>query len=120
MARATVTAIAAAPLLLFATPADARPYLLSIHGIALAPSESVQSFSLDTWGVAFRAVCHIPPDWEITVRGAGIGGRLAGEAGHGTVYLRRRNLGELNALALIDLDGPVLLKARGPVPPTFE
>ena len=107
-------------LLLLTSPTCARTYLLSIDAIRLATDERVETFSLETWGVTFKSVCHVPDDWEITVRGAGIGGLLSGEAGHGVVYLSRTDLPKLKDLALVELSGGIQRARQGTVPPTFH
>lgn len=85
-----------------------RTYLASITGIALGPNQYVDRFTLDTWGVAFVAVCHFPFGWEIRAgRMASLDGVLAGQASHGVTFLNRARLGELHRLALIRIDGPV-------------
>jgi len=84
-----------------------RTYLVSIEGVRLHEGEGVRSFELRKWGVVYRAVCHVPYDWEITAGSVGPGGKLAGEAGHGTSMVRAGDNKTLRALALVELDGPV-------------
>jgi hypothetical protein len=110
---------ASAALIALAVPAEARSYLLSIGGVHLAPDRSVESFDLNTWGVRFKAVCRIPRDWEISAWGAGIAGKMSGQAMHGTVYIRAGNWDRLTALALVELSDPVQRTRKGNVPATF-
>jgi hypothetical protein len=111
--------IAAAAIALLPGPALAKSYLLSLRGISLRADESIERFSLKTWGVEIKAVCHIPADWEITAGQFGPLGRIAGEAGHGATELRRNGLTELQGLAIVELSGPVQLRQQGSVPATF-
>ncbi|WBY09480.1 hypothetical protein PIB19_09330 [Sphingomonas sp. 7/4-4] len=37
-----------------------RSYLLSIGRIPLNATESIEAFSIKTWGVEFKSVCSIP------------------------------------------------------------
>ncbi len=46
--------------------AETRRVLLSVDGLHLRPMESIRAFHIETWGVEFLAVCHVPPSWEIT------------------------------------------------------
>lgn len=102
-----------------ATAASARTYLASIEGVSLRPDESISSFTLKTWGIRIKAICHIPADWEITAGRFGPLGRIAGQAGHGASELRSRDLGQLRRLALIEMSGPLSRKGHGSVPATF-
>ena len=103
-----------------ATPAAAaHTYLASIEGVSLSPDESVPSFTVKTWGVEIKAICHIPDDWEITGGRYGPLGRIAGQAGHGATALRTRDLHQLRGLALVELSGPVAARGHGSVPATF-
>lgn len=95
---------AAAP----AVAEEERTYIASVAGIALGPSEYVDGFTVDTWGVRVLAVCRIPPGWEIRAgRAASLDGVIAGRASHGVTFLNRARLSQLEGLALIRLDGPV-------------
>jgi hypothetical protein len=116
-----------APLFLFASaaaPVDhPRDYLASIR-IDLKDDEYVDRFSIDTWGVTFKAVCHIPPGWRIKAGGsAAPDGIIAGEASHGVTFLDRKRIGQLRGLVLLTLYGPVqrdeVKDGDGVVPATF-
>jgi hypothetical protein len=50
-----------------AAPACAgiRRVLLSVDELPLPTSESIRAFHIETWGVEFLAVCHLPPSWEL-------------------------------------------------------
>jgi hypothetical protein len=98
-----------------------RTYLASVTGIALGPNEYVDAFAVNTWGVDFIAVCHIPPGWEVRAgRRASPDGVLAGRASHGVTFLGRAHLSQLGGLALIRLPGPVQRTRIGDVPATFS
>ncbi len=104
-----------------------KTYLASITGIKLGPNEFVDEFSIDTWGVRHRAVCHFPPGWFINAgSSANPTGEIKGQATMGVTYLDRKRLSELNGLALITLDGPIQQKDAGHdggpvfVPATFK
>lgn len=102
-----------------------RTYLASVEGIALGPQESLADFELNTWGVRFRAVCRIPSGWRIEAGGnATPEGSLKGQGTHGTTWLNRKDIGELQNLVLVTLYGPVQpIDARvqnGIVPATFK
>ena len=104
-------------------PDPPRSYIASLAAIELKSGEAVSGFSLNTWGVEFKAVCNIPLDWEVTVGAFGPGGKLAGSAGHGASWMRAKDLTRLHALVLIELSGPVQRHDRrngtGVVPATF-
>jgi len=94
-----------------AAGAAPRTYLASIQGIALSPNEYVTSFYIESWGVKYRAVCHIPPGWTMKAGGtASFDGGFAGEGAHSISYLDRAHLHELANLVLITLDDPVQRK----------
>ena len=105
-------------------PEKIGTYLASISGIRLNPGESIDAFTLNTWGVDFRAVCNIPNDWEITAGSHGPEGRLVGAAGHGASQLRTQDLSRMRGLVLIQLLGDVqkvdLRDRTGVVPATFQ
>jgi hypothetical protein len=48
------------------TEAEVRRVLLTVEGLDLSPAESIRAFHIETWGVEFLAVCHVPPSWELT------------------------------------------------------
>ena len=104
-----------------------KTYLASITGIRLGKNEYVDGFSIDTWGVIERAVCHFPPGWNIDAgSSADPSGQIKGEGSLGVTYLDRTRLSELNELVLITLVDPVQVKDighdGGPVfiPATFK
>jgi hypothetical protein len=39
--------------------------LLSVEGLGLPENETIIAYNISTWGVAFLAVCKVPPSWEI-------------------------------------------------------
>jgi hypothetical protein len=85
-----------------AAPADhPRSYLLSIERIPLTAkaSESIMAFSITTWGVQFRSVCHIPAGWRIKAgNSASPDGEIEGAAAKGSLGFSeeaQRNLRDL-------------------------
>src|SRR4051794_35617938 len=92
-----------------AAPVDhPKTYLASLR-IPLRQGRSVESFSIRTWGVRFKAVCHIPYGWRIKAgNGASPDGDLEGEGSQGITWLNRRAVaaGELKNLVLLTLLGP--------------
>jgi hypothetical protein len=90
-------------------PADhPRSYVASISGIALGPNESIDQFKIDTWGVEFQAVCHIPGGWWIEAGGSATpGGSLSGRGSLGATWLDRTALHQLRNLVLVTLYAPV-------------
>jgi hypothetical protein len=119
------------PLALFtlgAAPADQpKSYLLSIVRLPVGAraAESIEAFSISTWGVQFRSVCHIPPGWRIKA-GSSLtpNGELSGSGSQGVTWFRQSNPKELEALVLITLYAPVQRDAIGSpdngVPATFK
>ena len=119
-------------LLLFALAAAAqaqqggsRTFLLSIDALQIGPQESLIEFELDTWGVRFRAVCHIPHGWRVEAGGnATPAGRLVGRATHGVTQLSQERLHELRNLVLVDISGAVRFTdtpvENGVIPATFK
>jgi hypothetical protein len=95
-------------------------YLASISGVPLRADEGIDKFEIETWGVDFKAVCHIPFDWEITAGSFGPGGRLSGIAGHGASWLRSRDVKKLHALVLVRLVAPVRKMRFGTGPVSFR
>ena len=100
---------------------EPQRYLASITGFELRDGEGIDAFSIDTWGVTIKAVCHVPGagDWEIFAGRFGTVGRIDGQAGHGTSWIRAGHTDELHDLVLIELSGPVQPRKIGNVPPTF-
>jgi len=98
-----------------AAPVDhSKTYLASITGIKLGANEYVDGFSIATWGVIDRAVCHFPPGWSINAgSSADPTGAIEGQGSLGVAYLDRKRLSELSGLMLITLDGPVQKKDIG-------
>ena len=100
-------------------------FLLSIDALQIGPQESLTELEMDTWGVRFRAVCHIPQGWRVEAGGnATPEGRLIGRATHGVTRLGRDRLHELRNLVLVDIDGAVrmtdTLVENGVIPATFK
>lgn len=101
-----------------AVPAGATQ-LLSLQDFPVGPNEYVEAFSIDTFGVLPRAVCHIPYGWIVTagVDGTPVGS-LSGQAGHGANALNTAGLEQLKQLFLID-DLNRIETARPEHPATF-
>jgi hypothetical protein len=53
--------------LIQASPAtsEIRRALLSVEGLKVGTTESIRAFHIETWGVEFLAVCHVPPSWAL-------------------------------------------------------
>lgn len=109
-------------LLLGAAPADQpRSYLLSIGWIPIKPMESVEEFSIKTWGVEFRAVCSIPGGWRIKAgNSATPDGELDGEGSQGATWFNESSPKELRAFVLVTLYAPVQKHDSGLIPATFK
>jgi hypothetical protein len=45
--------------------ADVRRALLSVDGLGVPAGKSIYAYRIGTWGVAFLAVCTVPPGWEL-------------------------------------------------------
>lgn len=86
----------------------ARTYLVSVVDLPLGRDGALESFSIDTWGVEFVAVCKIPSGWRIKA-GSSLtpSGTLAGEGSQGITWFRDRNPEELRELVLVRLTGEV-------------
>jgi hypothetical protein len=120
----------ALPLLLLmvaqAPPVDhPRTYLASVVGFPLKQDESVESFSIETWGVTFGAVCRIPPGWRITAgNSATPDGVLAGEGSHGATWFSQSSPKALSGFVLVTLYAPVqeqdIVWSHGKIPATFS
>lgn len=83
-----------------------KTYLASLTNLPLRSDERLESFSIETWGVTFNAVCQIPAGWRIKAGGsAAPDGVVEGESTQGTT-----RLGDVTAL-----EGLVLLTVHGPV-----
>jgi hypothetical protein len=94
-----------AALLAVSAPVDhPRTYLLSIVGIPLRAGQSMESFSIATWGVEFKSVCRIPGGWRIKAgNSATPDGVLEGEGSQGATWFNRRSPAELRAFVLVTL-----------------
>jgi hypothetical protein len=92
-----------------AAPADhPRTYLVSIVGVPLKAGESMESFSIATYGVEFKAICNIPGGWRIKAgSSATLEGVLEGEGSVGATWFNRSSPNELRYLALVALYAPV-------------
>jgi hypothetical protein len=104
----------------------ARTYLASIVELPVGRNEQVRSFSFETWGVVFDAVCHIPPGWRIKAGSSATpNGVLEGDGSQGATWFNRGSPGGLADLILLRLSGPVQRRNRhdgrgGLVPATFN
>jgi hypothetical protein len=94
-------------LLLASVPASVdhpHTYLISIGDIPLKDTESIEAFSVDTWGVEFRAVCHIPGGWRIKAGNSSTpDGELSGEGSQGATWFNQSNPEELHNFVLVTL-----------------
>jgi hypothetical protein len=79
--------------------ADVTRALLSIDDQSIPKDEFITAFKIDTWGVGFLAVCHLPPSWEIkSEKYEDPAGLLSGRSDtHG------EQLKELRTLFLVDV-----------------
>jgi hypothetical protein len=109
-----------------ATPADQpQSYLLSISNIPLRSTESIEGFSIKTWGVQFGAVCRIPDGWRIKAgNSATPDGELSGEGSQGATWFNRSSPPELRSFVLVTLVAPVqradIRSGSGVIPATFK
>lgn len=102
-------------------PDQPRSYLLSLVSIPLKRTESIEAFSIQTWGVEFKSVCKIPAGWRIKAGGSATPeGVLEGTGSQGATWFSNVSPKELHALVLVTLDGAVLGKDVGAVPATFK
>ena len=107
-------------------PADhPRTYVASIVGFPLKPDESVESFSFETWGVTFRAVCRVPPGWRIKAGGSATpDGVLEGEGSHGATWFHQSSPEALSKFVLVTLYAPLqerdIVAGDGKIPATFS
>ena len=113
-------------LLIGAAPADhPRSYLLSIGRIQLVDTESIEAFSIKTWGVEFRSVCRIPGGWRIKAgNSATPDGELEGEGSQGATWFNESSPKELQTFVLVTLYAPVQREDIGlpdnGIPATFK
>jgi hypothetical protein len=79
--------------------AEVRRVLLSVDGLNLPATETIRAFHIETWGVEFLAVCHLPPSWELkSEKFEDPEGWLDGKADtHG------ESLGKLSDMYLVDV-----------------
>jgi len=109
-----------------AAPVDhPRTYLLSIGRIPLKDTESIEAFSLKTWGVEFRSVCSIPGGWRIKAGSSATpNGDLEGEGSQGATWFNNRSPRELHNFVFVTLNAPVQRADTGSpgngVPATFK
>lgn len=109
-------------LLVGAAPVDqSTSYLLTLGHIPITDMESIEAFSIQTWGVTFKSVCHIPGGWRIKAgNSATPEGELDGEGSQGATWFSQSSPDELSAFVLVELTGPVQRNDSGPVPATFK
>lgn len=87
-----------------APPDHPRTYLASIVNIPLRQGESIESFSIATWGVEFTSICKIPSGWRLKAgRSATPDGVLEGEGSQGATWFNRSSPTELRNIVLITL-----------------
>jgi hypothetical protein len=85
-----------------------RSYLASVAAFPLKPGESIERFSIATWGVGFKAVCKIPSGWRIKAGSSATpDGILEGSGSLGATWFTRANPPELRNFVLITLYGTV-------------
>lgn len=83
---------------------EPRTYLLSLADVPLKDGESIASFAIETWGVAFQTVCRIPLGWRITAGSSATpDGTLAGEGSHGATFFGDSSPKELRDFVLVSL-----------------
>lgn len=109
-----------------AAPADhPRSYLLSIGRIPLKNTESIEAFSIRTWGVEFRSVCRIPGGWRIKAgNSATPNGEVEGTGSQGATWFSQSSPNELRAFVLVTIYAPVQREDIGSpdngIPATFR
>jgi hypothetical protein len=98
-----------------------RTYLLSVERIPLHAGDRIEGFSFLTWGVEFKAVCHLPVGWTVKAGGSLTPeGVLEGEGSLGSTWFMQGSPHELTRLALVVLYDPVQKVDSGIVPATFK
>ena len=119
------------PLVLTLLAAGAAPvsrpmtYLVSLEAISIKNTEDIKSFSVETWGVRVKSVCHIPAGWWIKAGSSATpDGVLAGEGSQGATWFDTSSPSELRSLALVEVSGPIRWadekSGTGTVPATFK
>jgi hypothetical protein len=109
-----------------AAPVDhPRTYLLSIGRIPLNHTESIEAFSIKTWGVEFKSVCSIPSGWRIRAGSSATSdGDLQGEGSQGATWFNTASPKELRNFVLVALYAPVqhadIGSSDNGVPATFK
>ena len=59
-----------------------RTFLLSVDHLFVGADETVTELEIQTWGVSFRAICHLPHGWRVEAGGnATPEGNLAADEG---------------------------------------
>lgn len=112
--------------LVTSAPADhPRTYLASVVRIPLRRDEALEAFTFETWGVTFKAVCHIPPGWSIKAGGSLTpNGVFEGEGSQGVSWYREASPKDFRALVLVELYSPVqrrdIHQHDGIIPATFK
>ena len=101
----------AASLLALASPAQFNPprtYLASLTAIPMDRRSRIDTFSFDTFGVVFKAVCRIPSGWRIRAgANATLDGVFEGQASQGATWLDARSLKGRGPLLLVTLSSPL-------------
>jgi hypothetical protein len=88
-----------------------QTFLASFDAIPLGPNESIDTFEIKTWGVEFKAVCHIPGGWWIEAGGSATPeGSIKGRGSLGATWLNRAGLRDLRNLVLVKLYAPIQRK----------
>ena len=109
-----------------AAPVDhPHSYLLSIGRMTLKDTESIEAFSIDTWGVEFNSVRRIPGGWRIKAgNSATPNGELDGTGSQGATWFNHASPKELQRFVLVTLYAPVqpedIGSADNGVPATFK
>ena len=106
---------------------DPSTWLVSVEGVSLGENEQITAFAFETWGVTFRAVCHIPDGWTIRAgRRVNPSGVLEGKGSNGISWFADGNPAEFRDLVLVELEGPVqpddihTADGSGVLPATFK
>ena len=91
----------------------------------LKGDDSVKGFAIETWGVKFKAVCHVPEGWRIKAGNSLTpDGTFEGNGSQGTTWYREPSPKELQSVVLVELSAPVqrfdIHVADGLIPATFK